>query len=403
MVELRGYGPASVPAYDRVYFSARVPVRQATVLEGHAVRALYLAAGATDVASETGDASLLEALERQWENTVAAKTYLTGGLGSRWDGEAFGDPYELPNDRAYAETCAAIASVQWSWRLLLATGRPRYAELIEQTLYNAVLPGVSLDGRRFFYANALQVRTGAVASSSIDPARGRQPWFSTACCPPNLMRTFASLPHYLASQTDDGLQVHQYASGELTAALAAGTLAVTVRTDYPDDGQVLLTVRQAPAEAASISVRVPGWAEGARLTGPDGSQELRPGYRQVSRTWRAGDQLELRLPMQVRVRRPDPRNDAARGCIALERGPLVYCLEQLDQPVGLDLDLLTVDPAWLPDSVTEQRCEELDGAVALRFPGDAGAELMAVPYGWWANRSVGAMRVWLPARAGSAP
>ena len=210
-VEARGR--ERIVAYGRepAYFADRVPVREQTTVEGHAVRAVYLGAGAADVAVELGDAELLAALERQFAAMEATKTYVTGGLGSRWDGEAFGDPYELPPDRAYAETCAAIGGVYWAWRMLLATGDPRYADAAERKLFNGFLAGVSLSGDEFFYVNPLHLREDALADESRSPAHGRRPWFDVACCPPNIMRTLASLPGYLATTDDDGVQLHQYA------------------------------------------------------------------------------------------------------------------------------------------------------------------------------------------------
>ena len=187
-VETRGQGRIEAYGREPAYFSDRVPVREQTTVEGHAVRAVYLGAGAADVAAELGDAELLAALQRQFAAMEAPKTYLTGGLGSRWDGEAFGDPYELPADQAYAESCAAIGGVYWAWRMLLATGDPRYADAAERKLFNGFLAGVSLSGDEFFYVNPLHIRQDALADESRSPAHGRRPWFDVACCPPNIMR-----------------------------------------------------------------------------------------------------------------------------------------------------------------------------------------------------------------------
>ncbi|MEK6309822.1 MAG: beta-L-arabinofuranosidase domain-containing protein, partial [Curtobacterium sp.] len=207
-VDARGHGIIERAGGEPTYFSDRVPAREATTVEGHAVRAVYLAAGAVDVAIETGDTELLAASERQFADMMATKAFITGGLGARWDWEAFGDPYELPTDRGYAETCAAIGGVQWAWRLLLATGKPVYADAIERLLYNAFLAGVSLAGTEYFYVNPLQQRDHAHRDENRSPAHGRRGWFDCACCPPNIMRTFASLDGYLATATDGGLQVH---------------------------------------------------------------------------------------------------------------------------------------------------------------------------------------------------
>ena len=398
-VERRGRSEQNGRPWDFVYFSDRMPVRAATTLEGHAVRALYLAAGATDVAIETGDAELLAALESQWEHVVASKMYLTGGLGSRWEGEAFGAAFELPPDRAYAETCAAIASVQWSWRLLLATGKARYADLIERTLFNGMLAGVSLDGQRFFYANVLHTRADAVPSSSIDPVRGRQRWFSTACCPPNVMRTLAQLQHYLASQTMTGLQVHQYAAGTVSAELAGGLLSLAVSTDYPHRGEVRFTVTAAPAGAATVSLRIPSWAAGATARVDGAVTAGVPGsYLDLDREWLVGESILLDLPLAVRLTAADPRVDGVRGCLAIERGPLVYCLEQTDQAVGADFAGLRIDAGAALGARTAAS-DTLGGTVIITVAGTsqgAPVDLTAIPYALWANREPGSMRVWIP-------
>src|SRR4051812_18917923 len=262
-VETRGRGQIVAYGREPAYFADRVPVREQTTVEGHAVRAVYLGAGAADLALELGDAELLAALERQFAAMDATKTYVTGGLGSRWDGEAFGDPHELPPDRAYAETCAAIGGTQWAWRMLLATGDPTYADAAERKLLNGFLAGVSLGGGDYFYVNPLQMRSDAHPDESRSPAHGRRPRFDVACCPPNIMRTLASLPGYLATTDADGLQLHLYAPSSLTAAVAGGEARISVETDYPWDGLVRVRIDEAPAAEWTLSMRVPGWAERA--------------------------------------------------------------------------------------------------------------------------------------------
>ena len=204
------------------YYQDAEPLRASRSIGGHAVRALYLAAGATDIYAETGDNGLLAAIRAQWADLTSAKTYLTGGVGSRHTGEAIGDPYELPPDRAYCETCAAIASIMWNWRLLLVTGESRFADVIERTLYNGFLSGISLDGQAFFYVNPLQSRGGQV----------RHAWNPVACCPPNVMRLLASLHHYIATRDDEGIQIHQYTSAE-------------IRTSGPDGHEIQLRMQTA--------------------------------------------------------------------------------------------------------------------------------------------------------------
>ncbi|MCA5922044.1 glycoside hydrolase family 127 protein [Curtobacterium oceanosedimentum] len=437
-VDARGHGIIERAGGEPTYFSDRVPARQATTVEGHAVRAVYLAAGAVDVAIETGDTELLAASERQFADMMATKAFITGGLGARWDWEAFGDPYELPTDRGYAETCAAIGGVQWAWRLLLATGEPGYADAIERLLYNAFLAGVSLAGTEYFYVNPLQQRDHAHQDENRSPAHGRRGWFDCACCPPNIMRTFASLDGYLATATDGGLQIHQYATADLGP--------VRVETDYPHDGRVRVTVTEDGPLA--LGLRIPAWSDTTSVTGPDGVDSPAAGtLHVVDRDWTAGDTVELVFDTTPHRYVADSRIDAARGQVAIERGPLVYAVEQADQQ-GFTVDDLTVDATA---TITEERRDDLlDGVVTLRVLGfapaaheqfawpyrrldaareggaapavhatsvddvagsagaatglrsGAGAEAaspvtaVAVPYYAWANRGAAPMRVWLP-------
>jgi DUF1680 family protein len=434
-VDARGHGIIERAGGEPTYFSDRVPSRQATTVEGHAVRAVYLAAGAVDVAIETGDTELLTASERQFADMMATKAFITGGLGARWDWEAFGDPYELPTDRGYAETCAAIGGIQWAWRLLLATGKPVYADAIERLLYNAFLAGVSLAGTEYFYVNPLQQRDHAHQDENRSPAHGRRGWFDCACCPPNIMRTFASLDGYLATATDGGLQIHQYATADLGP--------VRVETGYPHDGRVVVTVTE--DGPLTLGLRIPAWSDTTTVTGAGGDASPAAGTLHViEREWTAGDSVELAFDTTPHRYVADARIDAARGQVAIERGPLVYAVEQADQQ-GFTVDDLTVD-ADAP--ITEERRDDLlDGVVTLRIPGHAPAEhaqpawpyqrldgtrsggtdhagdvtnvddvagpqgattglqagrdgrdvtATAVPYYAWANRGAAPMRVWLP-------
>ncbi|HYJ74326.1 MAG TPA: beta-L-arabinofuranosidase domain-containing protein, partial [Kineosporiaceae bacterium] len=421
-VEARGQGRIVAYGREPAYFADRVPVREQTTVEGHAVRAVYLGAGAADVALELGDAELLTALERQFAAMEATKTYVTGGLGSRWDGEAFGDPYELPPDRAYAESCAAIGGVYWAWRMLLATGDPRYADAAERTLFNGFLAGVSLSGDRFFYVNPLHLREGALADESRSPAHGRRPWFDVACCPPNIMRTLASLPGYLATTDDEGLQLHQYVPSDLTTPVAGGEVRISVETEYPWDGLVRIRIADAPEAPWCLALRVPAWAEGATVRVRGEEQPAAAGtYVRLTRSWRPGDVVELSLPMTVRFVEADERVDAVRGCVAIERGPLVFAVEHVDQADGVVVDDLRLDPAG-PASA-DHRPDLLDGVTVVTARGRAlphaphgrpypparteaspdgrvdegtDVEVTAVPYFSWANRGIGPMRVWLP-------
>jgi hypothetical protein len=411
-VDLRGSGLLGDRPFGRRYFQDQTPVRQTRAMHGHAVRALYLAAGVADLYLETGDAELLEVLRDQWSDLLRGKTYVTGGVGARHRDEAFGDAFELPADRAYTETCAAIALLQWAWRMQLATGESQYADMFERVLYNGFLAGVSLDGLRYFYVNPLHVRP----DSTLGP-HGRQEWFSCACCPPNVMRTLASLSHYFATADTDGLQIHQYASGSIRAN--GGAFGVDVQTGYPFDGAIRLTVPEQCAGRWTLSLRIPAWARGAATLLVDGQAvELAEAQdvARLSRQWRGGETIELSLPLRPRLTVADPRVDDARGCVAVERGPLVYCAEQVDQKAELtDLTLtgtardggklelggLSLPTVQVDAGVSAGRESGAAWPYRTFEPGgaDGAAEertiLTAIPYFAWANREYGGMRVWL--------
>jgi DUF1680 family protein len=394
MLDLRGKGLLGQGRFGAAYWQDHEPVRDAATVAGHAVRQLYLDCGAVDVAVELDDHALLAAVQRRWHDLVRTRTYLTGGMGSRHRDESFGDPFELPPDRAYAETCAAIASVMLAWRLLLATGEACYADAIERAVYNGVLSGISLTGTRFFYVNPLQRRTRRAYEP---PGHGeRAPWYPCACCPPNLMRLLSSWEQYLASSDDRGIQLHQYATSELEAEVAGGTVRLSVQTGYPWDGRVTIGVVQAPGHPWTLSLRVPGWCRSAVLTGPGGSgpRAAGAGTAELSRRWKTGDRVVLELDLPVRVVDPDPRVDAVRGCVALERGPLVYCVESADLPPGTELEELCWDPGREP--VTVPRPDIGEGVVGLSVPVARSRSVGAIPYFAWANRGAGAMRVWIP-------
>ena len=415
-LEHRGHGWLGPGRFNSpVSFQDRVPMRQSTTVEGHAVRALYLTTGVADLYLETGDKALLETLNTQWRDMVEGKLYLTGGVGARHHSEAFGHAYELPNDLAYCETCGAIASVMWSWRMLLATGESRFADLIERTLYNAILSGVSLAGDLYFYVNPL-ASNGDVELLSRGGNR-RKEWHLVACCPPNVMRTFAALGHYFATRDGSGLQIHLYGPARIAADLAAGSVAVRMESTYPWDGKVRLTIEDPGAAPWTLSLRVPAWCKGAsatvdgRAVGTLGAG----GYLRIERAWKRGGGVELDLPMPARLTEAHPRIESTRGCVAIERGPLVYCLETADNPDGhvADLEIDTAAPlesVWAPD--------RLGGVVLVKATGwavdtrpwanqlyrEVGAPpaarrrvaLTAVPYYAWANREPGAMRIWIP-------
>jgi uncharacterized protein len=420
MIERRGRGLLGAGRLGARYWQDHAPVREAPTVAGHAVRQLYLECGVVDLATETGDEELLGSVLRRWEDMWATRTYLTGALGSRHRDEAFGDAFELPSDRAYAETCAAIASVMLAWRLLLATGEARFADALERTLYNAVLPGVALDGTSFFYSNPLHRRERPELSGVA--AGKRLPWYPCACCPPNVMRTLSSFEQWLAATDDAGLWLNQFATARIEASLGGDPVVLSMVTGYPWQGVVDLTVERAPRRPWSLRLRVPGWASKGTLRSDDQALTLgSPGWHAVERDWVPGQRLTLELPMDPRLTAPDHRIDAARGCAALERGPLVYCVEQADLREGGSVEDVTI-PGHAEALEATPLGGSLSGLTGLRLPatmqvpeagsdwpyrdlgGRAGSavtaadrsELTAVPYFVWANRSPGAMRVWVP-------
>ena len=407
LVERRGHGQFAGGRFDLRYYQDIEPVRDSRTIVGHAVRALYLAAGVTDLYAETADEPLLEAMRAQWDDLTAAKIYLTGGIGSRHDDESIGDPYELPPDRGYCETCAAIASMMWNWRMLLVTGEARFADLFERTLYNGFLSGLALDGRSFFYVNPLQSRGG----------HARAAWDPVACCPPNIMRTVASLHHYLATSSDDGVQLQQFASSTIRLARPDGPVELRVETAYPVEGSVEIEIVESPDEEWTLALRIPAWARAATV---DGQPVDAGGYAELRRRWRRGMKVVLDLDVSPRLTAPNPRIDAVRGCLAIERGPLVYCVEGGDLPASIDLGDVQIDRAQavedsgpiealggLPGVTAAGEVSDLDGwqrseyrdlrEVVAASPASRAASLQAIPYFAWGNRGAGGpMRVWLP-------
>ncbi len=402
--QMKGYGH-----FGPAYHQDRVPVREASVVEGHAVRQLYLTAGVTDVYLETGEPALAAAMERLWYDMTTRKMHVTGGFGAEPHGEAFGPAYDLPTDHCYCETCAAIAAMMWNWRMLLATGEARFADLLERSLYNGFLSGVSLDGSRYFYVNPLQSRGGIE----------RPEWYGCACCPPNVMRQIAVVAHYAATVSEAGIQIHQYMPLTVVADGEGGPRAtLRVETDYPWDGKVRVTIEETDGTAWALSLRVPAWCKGAMVGVNGDSVEpfvIEDHVTTVRQTWKAGDVIELELAMSPMLVEAHPRVDATRGCVAIQRGPMIYCLEEVDQP---DVDLLDVRLDLGAPLKAVSRPDLLGGVVVVEAPGKMTEEgtwkdrlyrsaakqtptyrdmtLTAVPYYAWANRGAGAMRVWIP-------
>jgi DUF1680 family protein len=424
--EQRGHASLSGGLFGPRYRQDEMPFRQARAARGHAVMNAYLASGALDIFAETGDRQLLDAAVAQWEDMISRRMYVTGGAGSRHKEESFGDPFELPPDRAYCETCAAVGVVMWSWRLLRATGEPRFADVIERVLWNAFAVGVSLDGRQYFYVNPLQVRSGHADAEDGRGRAARSNWYEIACCPPNVMRTLSALERYFVTTTGGGLQIWQFAPMQAAVTVVGQPLRVTVKTEYPASGRISVCINEAGPAPVEVALRIPAWATGARgWLEPDGQHDVSHASSKlvagslwrVRRQWRNGDELVLDLPMPGRLTRADPRVDAVRGCVAVERGPLVYCLEEadLDGPEQLESARFSLRTTFRPESlhigeepvtalVGEARSQPLPAGDTMPYhPADQIGDCASlgpvrlVPYGVWGNRHPGqTMRVWIP-------
>jgi hypothetical protein len=399
--------------YDNpVYRQDHLPVTEQTEAVGHSVRAMYLYIAMADVAARTEAPGYREALDRLWEDVAVRKMYLTGGIGSAGSMESFGAAYELPNQTAYAETCAAIGLDLWNHRMFLATGDVRYLDIMERILYNGFLSGVSLRGDSFFYTNPLE----------SDGDHQRSAYFDVACCPSNLARLMGQLPGLMYAREGRRVYVNLFIGSEAALELPDGTVRLIQETDYPWNGTVRLTVEPVAADGTAgadadfeLRIRIPGWARDEpvpsdlyvfadaaddvspvlRVNGDMVPVEVENGFAVLDRTWKAGDTVELELPMQVRRVAAHASVENDRGRLAIQRGPLVYAVESVDNG-GTALDITL--PADAP-LTTEHRAELLGGVTIIRGPGLRGGapfDLLAVPYFAWANREPGEMAVWLP-------
>ena len=401
----RGDDPKDYWAKTHAYTQSHLPVREQQEVVGHAVRAMYLYSAMADLAGELGDDTLLAACERLWNHLCTRNLYITGAIGPSARNEGFTTDYDLPNETAYAETCAAIGLVFWNHRLLQLACDRRYADVMERALYNGVLGGVSLDGERFFYENPL---------ASLGQHH-RQPWFDCACCPPNIARVLASLGQYVYGQSETEVAVHLYVQG--TARLEVGGQEVILRqeTRYPWEGTVQLRLQMERPAAFALRLRIPGWCRSASLSmngAPvDIAGRLERGYARLERLWQPGDRLalELAMPVERMVAHPDIRQDT--GQVALQRGPLVYCLEESDHAVPLQRISLPrqaelsarFDPNLLGGVVTitgtalAADAGGWEGTLYRpRAPQQVPCTLAAIPYYTWDNRRPGPMRVWIP-------
>lgn len=393
------------------------PVRELTGPVGHAVRMMYLLAAMTDLARDQRDTALADQCRALWAAITTKHLYVTGGVGSEPYGEKFSEPHDLPPDRAYAETCAAIGVVLCARRLLELELDGAYADVMERALYNNVLAGLALDGHAYFYVNPLEV-VPAVAKRRYEchlVKTQRVPWFGCACCPPNLARLFASIGDYAYSLTADGIAVHLYAGGTAKFKAGATPVVLQVATGYPWKEQVELTVALERAAEFTLHLRLPGWCRkpGLRLNGAPLKPDVVRGYARVHQEWRPGDRLTLDLPMPVQRVYADARVAAAAGLVALQRGPVVYCVEEADNGpllAALSLPRRSVLSAHYEPGLLGG-CVVVQGAARRAAPGtrlygnepapESAVRFRAVPYALWANRGEGEMRVWLREAAGS--
>jgi uncharacterized protein len=401
------------------YSQDHKPVEEQEEIVGHAVRALYLCGGLADVAARAGDTALAHAADRLWTSLVSRKLYLTGGAGAQGFWEGFGPDNELPNLSAYCETCASIANVMFNQRMFLLHGDARYVDVLERALYNALLSGVSLSGDRFFYPNVLASRG----------AHERSPWFGCACCISNIARFIPSLPGYIYATENDKVYMNLFVNGRVNVRMKTEQIRLDVETRYPWDGGVKITVGAEAQSRFSLNIRIPGWATGrpvpsdlyvydqsrnsasptpvVRVNGKAVHPTIDKGYALLERKWKNGDVVELELPMPIRIVRASRNVQDDAGRIALERGPIVYCLEWPDNPAGHVLNLAMHRPEELR---AEYRSDLLGGvetitgfALATAYQESTGTltseerSITAIPYFAWANRGPGEMTVWIAA------
>ena len=397
------------------YSQDHKPVTEQDEAVGHAVRAVYMYAAMTDIAGMMNDSAYRSAVEKIWDNVVSKKIYITGGLGAKHEGEAFGDNYELPNKTAYNETCAAIGSVYWNNRMFLLTGDAKYIDVLERTLYNGLISGVSLSGNLFFYPNCL------LSDGKYKFNQGsltRKPWFDCSCCPSNVIRFIPSVPNYIYAHKDDCLYVNLFIAGKADVEMNKTSVEISQETDYPWDGKVVIKVNPKNSESFAVNVRIPGWAVGKpmpsdlysylsenpekvtlKLNGEPIDIKTDKGYAVIDRKWSKGDTIELDLPMPIRrvIANENVKDDI--GKTALVRGPIVYCAEWVDNDNKV-LDMVVPDNA---EFQTQYKKDLLNGLTVITgdILDESGNErkLTAIPYYAWSHRGPGEMTVWLPRKS----
>jgi DUF1680 family protein len=388
------------------YSQDHLPVTQQTEAVGHAVRAEYMYAGMTDIAAIYRDPAYLKAINNIWENIVNKKMYLTGGVGSKHGGEAFGDNYELPNLSAYNETCAAIGSVYWNHRMFLLTSDPKYYDIIERALYNGLIAGISLGGKEFFYPNPLESDGKYKFNQG---ACTRSPWFDCSCCPTNMIRFLPSIPGLIYATNHDSLYVNLFMANKAEVTINKEKVEISQQTGYPWDGNIKIIIKPEKNLAFTLKLRIPGWAENKVTPGDlysyigevskkvvlkiNGKEENFPpdnGYLVLTKEWKQGDMVELFLPMSVRKVVANENVQEDRGKVAFEYGPIVYCAEEADNPQISDMAI--------PENVSLKMEEGIilsEKANTIKGQGP-GQEFTLIPYYLWSNRGVGKMKVWVP-------
>lgn len=418
-IETRGRNKDRIRSYSQDHIPA-VEQREAV---GHAVRAAYFYSGMADVAALTGDTAYLNAIDSIWNNVVYKKFYINGGIGARHHGEAFGDNYELPNKSAYNETCAAIANVYWNFRMFELHGHAQYIDVLERSLYNNVISGVSLDGMRFFYPNPL----------AADTTYNRKPWFDCSCCPTNLTRFISSVSGYIYAQKSNEIFVNLYIASTSELTVNQTNVLLSQSSDYPWNGDVVLKINPKRKTEFTLKLRIPGWAQDSpvpsnlysyqhesdskpvlKVNGVELPIVQKDGYAFITRKWKKGDVVNLHLPMEIKKVVSHPAVKSNQGLIAIERGPILYCMESVDNKVGVNNIIIPVvskmqvirDENLLKDVVVikgeavamevKNSINKVGGPIKMPFISSTPVQFTAIPYAVWNNRGATDMKVWFP-------
>lgn len=425
-LDIRGQEVENVkfPQSLDIYFQSHIPVIDQDEAVGHSVRATYMYTGMADVAAIVSDESYIKAIDRIWENVVHKKIYITGGIGARHSGEAFGLDYELPNESAYNETCAAIANCLWNHRMFLLKGDAKYFDVLERTLYNGFLVGVSLKGDEFFYPNPLSCDAKYAFNQG---ALTRKPWFDCSCCPSNIARFLPSLPEYVYAVQDNDVYVNLYVGSSAEVTIDEIKVELIQTTGYPWSGDVQIEVNPQKRSEFSVKLRIPGWSQqqplpgdlysyrtnvnsrvGAKVNNEEIPVEVEKGYLTITRKWRKGDKVVLELPMDIKLVRSNKKVESNKNKLAIERGPLVYCIEGVDNKREVFNKLLpaqtTLEVNW--DESFLGGVNVITAEIPAFAVQDGGMEvktekhkLIAIPYYAWSHRGVGEMAVWIPEKA----